>query len=418
MGKHRWPTAGDPWEPPVHALDPPPSAARPGVGAFGTGQGLRRGRIREDDRREDDRREDDTGTGRKDGHSGAHDAHYGAGFGAAAGDDREDADEDGYAPRPGLSSGPARAPGAWAGPDEGFPSAHRGVQWKVARSAALVFLGVALAVGAALFLMRSSEPSAAALSVPLDAGGDSGADGGAPRGGAGEGSAVDRGAAVHGGAAVGGGEGPPGGAGSGTAPGNAQPADAPPGQVPAQGPGRGAGGDAIVVYVTGSVVSPGVVTVPAGTRLFEILEDVGGALPEADLEGINLAASPADGQHVHLLAVGEEPRPDQVDAEVPAPGGTAAGGTAGGTGGSGAAVGSTGGTGGTGGTGSPPGVLDINTATLADIEALPRVGPILGQRIIDWRDEHGPFAQPADIDAVPGIGPAILDGMLPLIVAR
>ncbi|WP_104179778.1 ComEA family DNA-binding protein [Arthrobacter sp. B0490] len=412
MGKHRWPTAGDPWEPPVHALDPPPPVARPGGHPSAPDRGLGWGGLREDD----DRRGDDTEADITVGQPGADEARSGAGLD----DGRETVDEDGYAPRRGPAPGRAGAFAAWAEPDEGAPpSVHRGVQWRVARSAALVFLGVALAVGAALFLTRSSDPSAAAVSVQLDAGG---ADGGAPAEGDGErnGDGDDEppreepggGSGADGGTTDGDGVGPQGGADSGTAPGAAEPGDAPPGHLPAGGPGRGAGGEVIVVYVTGAVVSPGVVTVPAGTRLFEIIEDVGGALPEADLEGINLAATPADGQHIHLLAVGEEPRPDQVDVEGPAPGGTAAGGTAGGTDSSGGAAGPT------GGSGSPAGVLDINTATLADIESLPRVGPILAQRIIDWRDEHGPFAQPADIDAVPGIGPAILEGILPLIDAR
>lgn len=90
---------------------------------------------------------------------------------------------------------------------------------------------------------------------------------------------------------------------------------------------------------------------------------------------------------------------------VPQPAGSQAGDPAGSPGGGGAPAGS-------------PGAIDINTATLAEIELLPRVGPVLGQRIIDWRTEHGPFGQAADIDAVPGIGPAMLEGILPLIVVR
>ena len=70
------------------------------------------------------------------------------------------------------------------------------------------------------------------------------------------------------------------------------------------------------------------------------------------------------------------------------------------------------------GTSPSVGVIDINTATLAEVEALPRVGPVLGKRIIEWRDTNGPFARPADIDAVPGIGPALLEGILPLITVR
>ncbi len=163
----------------------------------------------------------------------------------------------------------------------------------------------------------------------------------------------------------------------------------------------------MIVYVTGAVASPGVITVPAGTRLVEVIERAGGALPEADLEGINLAGIPADGQHIHLLAVGEEPRP--VVGEPPAPASPRDGSgdppdpTAGGA---------------RDAAGALSGTIDINTATLAEIETLPGVGPVLGQRIIDWRDEHGPFVQAADVDAVPGIGPALLEGILPLVAVR
>lgn len=161
----------------------------------------------------------------------------------------------------------------------------------------------------------------------------------------------------------------------------------------------------MVVYVTGAVASPGVVTAPAGTRLVEVIERAGGALAEADLEGINLAGIPIDGEHIHLLAVGEEPRPGVAMPPAPA------------TGGSGTRTDPSAGVP-AGTAGAPEGIIDLNTATLAEIESLPGVGPVLGQRIIDWRDEHGPFAQAADVDAVPGIGPALLEGILPRVVVR
>ncbi|MDQ0734942.1 ComEA family DNA-binding protein [Arthrobacter agilis] len=346
MGKHRWPTTGDAWEPPAPTFGAPRSDPSAGEGLTGA--------------------------------------------------DREDGD--------GSTTDlcPPQAAGTrWAGRDQGIPPSRlRAVRWSVARTAALVFLGVALAVGAALFLMRSSEPSAAAVSVQLD--------GGTPAEGAGDGGAAED---TAGGTSSG--EEPPGqepgGDSSGRPPGGASSGHDPSGGDP---PGRvtggpsvpaGGGGGPVVVYVTGAVASPGVVTVPAGTRLFEIITKAGGALPEADLDGINLAAVPGDGQHIHLLAVGEAPRPDQPEAEGPLP--------AAGSEGLGGIVG------GSGGVGSG-GALDINTAGLAELDSLPRVGPVLGQRIVDWRDEHGPFAQASDIDAVPGIGPALLEGILPLIVAR
>lgn len=258
-----------------------------------------------------------------------------------------------------------------------------GLRWRVGRSVALVFLGVALAVGAALFLVRSSEPSAAAISVELDAARPTASGSSAA-------SAPPVGTPPPAEDPVGPGAG--GGPGSGTA----------------GGPLEQDGAGTIIVYVTGAVATPGVVTVRNGTRLGEILEEVGGALPDADLEIVNLAASPVDGQHIHVLAVGEEPRiaPGEQPAVLASPG-SGPGPTAGGPAGSGNGQG-----------GGPGGAIDLNTATLAELETLPRVGPVLGQRIIDWREDNGPFLQAEDIDAVPGIGPAMLEGILPLVAVR
>jgi competence protein ComEA len=62
--------------------------------------------------------------------------------------------------------------------------------------------------------------------------------------------------------------------------------------------------------------------------------------------------------------------------------------------------------------------VDLNTADAAALEELPRVGPVLAERIVAWRTENGPFASAADLDAVPGIGPALLEALLPLVVVR
>ncbi|PPB49901.1 competence protein ComEA [Arthrobacter pityocampae] len=284
--------------------------------------------------------------------------------------------------------------------EDGGPPPPGGIQWRVARSAALVFLGVALAVGAALFLVRSSEPSAAAVSVQLDAESPARPDGPGP----GE-SGPDDAPSGSGGASPGPVGAPPDPVGDSTLPGG------PSGAPSMSGPREGS----VVVYVTGAVASPGVITVPAGTRLVDVIERAGGPLPEADLEGINLASMPADGQHIHLLAAGEEPRTGTAQPPLPAsaPGGPGAwtGPGAGGPAGADGAAGA-------GAPGPSAGIIDLNTAALPDIETLPGVGPVLGQRIIDWREEHGPFAQASDVDAVPGIGPALLEGILPLVTVR
>ncbi|MFP5314544.1 MAG: helix-hairpin-helix domain-containing protein, partial [Actinomycetes bacterium] len=146
-------------------------------------------------------------------------------------------------------------------------------------------------------------------------------------------------------------------------------------------PASGAG--TVVVHVAGAVHAPGVVEAAAGSRVFEVLERAGGALPEADLSAVNLAAAVLDGQQILVPRIGEPlPPPDAGTAP--------AAGTA----------------------GAP---VNINTAGATDLEVLPRVGPVLAERIVQWRAEHGSFARPEDLDAVPGIGPAMLEALLPLV---
>jgi competence protein ComEA len=149
------------------------------------------------------------------------------------------------------------------------------------------------------------------------------------------------------------------------------------------------------------VASPGVREVPQGSRLFEALELAGGATAEADLAAVNLAAVVVDGGQVHVPRKGEAvPPAPPADTGGPNPSGRVPGGS-----------GST-------GSGMPAGMVDLNTADAATLEALPRVGPVLAERIIAWRTEHGPFTRAEDLDAVPGIGPALLEALLPLVVVR
>jgi competence protein ComEA len=131
----------------------------------------------------------------------------------------------------------------------------------------------------------------------------------------------------------------------------------------------------VVVSVVGQVVAPGLVTLPAGSRVADALLAVGGLLPEADPGSVNGAALLTDGEQI---AVG-------------VPGAAAPPGVAGGTGG-GAANG---------------GLLDLNTATVGDLDALPGIGPVLAQRIVDHRSARGAFTSVEQLDDVPGIGPAI-----------
>ncbi|WP_114854864.1 ComEA family DNA-binding protein [Brachybacterium sp. YJGR34] len=134
----------------------------------------------------------------------------------------------------------------------------------------------------------------------------------------------------------------------------------------------------LVVHVSGAVASPGVVRLPAGSRVDDALQAAGGATEEADLAAVNLARPLADGEQVHLPRPGEEP-PPAPDPSAP--------GDAGGEG--------------------PE--IDLNTAGAAELEELPGVGPALARRIIEHREGNGPFTAVDDLLEVSGIGPATLE---------
>ncbi|MBV9292406.1 MAG: ComEA family DNA-binding protein [Frankiales bacterium] len=134
----------------------------------------------------------------------------------------------------------------------------------------------------------------------------------------------------------------------------------------------------IVVDVGGRVRRPGLVTLPLGSRVADALRAAGGALRSRDLATVNLAAVVTDGQ---LLLIG-----------VPGAAVAASGGTAGSS-----------------------GPVELNTATAEQLDALPGVGPVLAQRILDWRAAHGGFHSPSDLKQVPGIGDAIFAEISPLV---
>ena len=168
---------------------------------------------------------------------------------------------------------------------------------------------------------------------------------------------------------------------------------APPGEEASPGPGS------ITVHVAGAVARPGVVQLPAGSRLHQAIAQAGGATEIADPDRLNLAAVLEDGQKVLVPIRGE---PDQADAPI---GGPPVGGGA-------PAPGS-----GTGGIspGAGGGKVNINTAGVEELGTLPRVGPVLAQRIVDWRQQHGRFKTAQELDAVDGIGPKLLAALLPLV---
>ena len=151
-------------------------------------------------------------------------------------------------------------------------------------------------------------------------------------------------------------------------------------------PGSATAGE-VVVHVVGAVAAPGLVRLPAASRVADALEATGGAAPDADLTRVNLARLLVDGEQVVV------PRPGDPVAITPVPS-TASGGAA----------------------GSPAGTpVDLNTATLEQLDALPGIGPVLSQRILDFRGEHGRFTSVAELGEVSGIGDAVLADLEPLV---
>lgn len=164
-----------------------------------------------------------------------------------------------------------------------------------------------------------------------------------------------------------------------------------------------ASGGEVAVHVVGAVKSPGLQRLPAGALTAEVIQAAGGPTEEAGLEGINLAAPVQSGQQIRV------PTREEAAAQAaapPNPSGTAA-----------AGAGDTGTGPGTAGSGAASGErINLNTATAEQLETLPRVGPKLAQRILDYRQVHGAFASVAELDAVPGIGEAMLAALEPLVM--
>lgn len=143
----------------------------------------------------------------------------------------------------------------------------------------------------------------------------------------------------------------------------------------------------VTVHVSGQVAAPGVVTLADGARVAAALAAAGGPLPDADLAALNLARVLVDGEQVRVPAIA----------------------TAGEAGGA-ADVGSS--------VTDADGRLDLNRATATDLEELPGIGPVLAERIVGWRDEHGPFREVGQLREVPGIGERTFQTLAPRIVVR
>jgi competence protein ComEA len=142
----------------------------------------------------------------------------------------------------------------------------------------------------------------------------------------------------------------------------------------------------VTVHVAGRVARPGVVVLPAGSRVADAVAAAGGATPDAAVETLNLARPLVDGEQVRVPAPGEPlpPTPTPPPAAPTAP--TAS-----------------------------EGPLDLNTATLDALDALPGIGPVTAQRILDHRQAIGRFADVGQLLEVPGIGPSRFADLEPLV---
>jgi competence protein ComEA len=153
----------------------------------------------------------------------------------------------------------------------------------------------------------------------------------------------------------------------------------------------------LTVHVAGAVAHPGVVELANGARVIDAVEAVGGATADGDVDRLNLAAKVADGTRIYVARRGE------VDPGVV--GGDAAGGTGGDT------V-----TGGAGGSAAAPGAkVNLNTATQAQLEELPGIGPTYAQSIIAERQKRGGFKSVNELREVRGIGDKRFAELAPLV---
>ena len=144
------------------------------------------------------------------------------------------------------------------------------------------------------------------------------------------------------------------------------------------------------VHVTGAVVAPGVYSLAPGSIVQDALAAAGGTTPRANIGSLNLAHRLQDGEQVLVPETAPTSVAVSTSGVISASQGNSA----------------------TSGSGNR---ININTASAADLEALPRVGPALAQRIVDYRVAHGPFRAIEDVMQVSGIGPAIFGQIKDLI---
>jgi len=151
---------------------------------------------------------------------------------------------------------------------------------------------------------------------------------------------------------------------------------------PAPGPSVSSSPALLIVHVAGEVRRPGVYEFHSGDRVVDAVRAAHGPRKDANLDALNLAAPLTDGEQV-LVPVAAATAP-AAPGSVPSAGASGV-------------------------------LININTASETDLEALPGIGPVLAQRIVDYRTQNGPFATVDALDDVSGIGPATMADLRPLI---
>lgn len=159
----------------------------------------------------------------------------------------------------------------------------------------------------------------------------------------------------------------------------ARPAVPPPVRV-AKSSAAHASAPKLFVNVVGAVRRPGLYRLQDGSRVADAVIRAGGPTPKAQIELLNLAARIADGEQIVV------PRRGVAGAAAGAAGATAA-----------------------------AGPVHLNSATMEQLDALPGVGPVTAQKILDYRQQHGAFGSVDELDAISGIGPARLEQLRGLV---
>lgn len=137
----------------------------------------------------------------------------------------------------------------------------------------------------------------------------------------------------------------------------------------------------IRIHVSGEVAHPDVYELPVRAIVRDAITAAGGLTGEADIDRVNLALQLSDGMRIHVPAVDEEVQPPLVSGDSPAGDAPSPGDV------------------------PSPGIINLNLATLDELESLPGIGPALGERIIEYRQANGPFVTSEELMDVSGIGP-------------